>query len=467
MDFLERLNKETNITSTENGAKAYSTTGHACLDFFALGAAKRKNPRAAVDLFKCAFAEDAETAVRILFYIRDIRGGQGERDLFRYCFRWLTEHYPEIEEKVVSSIPEYGRWDDLLLCTQSPTAIKIVRRQLDIDAKAKHPSLLAKWMPSLDGRYSDVAKGWMENLGIKSERTYRRKLSKIRKKLNLFETKISQGLYNEIDYSKVSGQALRKHTKALKRHDGENIDKFYKKAIKASKKGERLIKTDAIYPYEVFDLLAKGETQAADAFWMNLPQYPLQDALVMADTSASMDGRPLQIALSLALYYAEHNQGYFHNRFLTFSARPTLQAILGNTLTEKLNNMSRTAWDMDTNISAALDAVFEAAKGSRPDEVPKTILIISDMEFNTCTEPDKTPYEANRAKWEEAGLAMPTVVFWNVDSRQNQTPAINEKGVLLISGASPSAFQFVTEGKTPLDLMMKVVNSPRYSRIQL
>lgn len=466
MDFLERLNKETNIAYTENGAKAYSTTGHACLDFFAMGAAKRKSPRQAVGLFQRALGEDAQTAVRTLFYIRDVRGGQGEREIFRYCLGYLSANAPEIAEKITPFIPEYGRWDDLLYCTDNVVAKRMVRRQLDIDAKSKHPSLLAKWMPSLDSKWHNDAKFWMESLGVKSERTYRKKLSKIRKKLNLLETKMSEKKLEEIDYSKLSGQAFRKHTKALRRGNNEKVEQFFKEAVKAAEKGEKIIKTGTVYPYEVFDLL-KQDTLAADAFWKNLPEYPLQDALVMVDTSGSMYGRPLNIALSLGLYYAERNKGYFHNRFLTFSNKPTLQAVLGSDLASKLDNMSQANWDMNTNVSAALDAVFNAAKDSRPEEVPKTILIISDMEFDSCTESDKTPYEANRAKWEEAGLTMPTVVFWNVDSRQNQTPTVNEKGVLLISGASPSAFQFVTEGKTPYELMMKVVNSDRYSQILL
>lgn len=463
MDFLGRLGKETNITSTENGAKAYSTTGHACLDFFALGAAKRKNINQAVQLFRRALAEDPQTAIRTLFYIRDIRGGQGEREIFRYCLVWLSETHPYVLNKIVNFIPEYGRWDDLLVSVPTIVSGRIIRRQLDIDAKATHPSLLAKWMPSKGPLAEELATA----IGCCSERAYRKKLSKIRKKLNLLETQMSENRWSDIEYQKLSGQAFRKHTKAFARHDHERFDEFMHRAKVSGEKGEKIIHAGTVYPYEVLDLLYDKQYVAADAFWANLPDYPLQGALVLCDTSGSMYGRPLDIAISLALYYAERNKGYFHNCFMTFSEHPELQKVLGSTLRDRLNNLSHADWDMNTNIEAALDVIFKVAQQSKPDEVPKTLLIISDMEFDQCTERDKTPYEANKAKWEAADLTMPTVVFWNVDSRQNQTPTYNEKGALLISGASPSAFKFVTEGKSPLELMMKVINSPRYNQIVL
>ena len=124
---------------------------------------------------------------------------------------------------------------------------------------------------------------------------------------------------------------------------------------------------------------------------------------------------------------------------------------------------------MNTNIERTLDTLLAAAIASGDTEnVPRVIYIISDMEFDQCaTGADETAFENAKRKWKEAGLELPTVVFWNVDARSDNVPATKfDRNVTLISGSNQNAFRFAMEGKTPEQLMHEVIDSDRYKRIK-
>lgn len=479
MNFLDRLTAETNTTTTENGAVAYKTTGSACLDFFALGGAKRQSPESAQSLFEKAFAEDKQTAVRTLFYIRDVRGGQGERKIFRACLKRLYDNNPAVFEQVAKFCAEYGRWDDILAYPDCPYVVKLVEQQLYEDAgNSQVVSLLAKWMPSENTSSKatkELARKWQKALGLKPK-TYRQLLSGIRRRIGLLEQQMSANQWQAIQYDKIPGQAFRKHTKAFERHDKERFSEFINRAknVKVDQGEKPLIKTNTIYTYEVFDMVRQGRLDEANAVWANLPDYEVGDALVMADTSGSMTGRPMSIAVSLALYFAEHNKGVFHNKFMTFSAKPELMTVCGGTLRDKMRNIEGAHWDMNTDFNLAMETILRAAWGCKPEEVPKVLYVISDMEFDMAQARRTdwygnavvdTPYHAAKTRWDAAGLPMPKLVFWNVNSHQNQVPTVNEEGVILLSGSSQSTFRYAVNGEDPMSFMNKVINSDRYKQI--
>ena len=464
MSFLDELAKQTNEAETFNGGKTNKSSP--CLDFFALGAAKRQHLEDAVLLFKKAFYDNKQTAVRTLFYIRDIRGGCGEREIFRACMKELANMDIATFERVIPFIPTYGRWDDLLALPWTNGVIELIGKQLleDLDEDNESPSLLAKWLPSENsGKKSREQAVHLYRRLDMTPREYRKTLSKLRKKLNLLESKMSAKRWAEIEYDKLPGQAFRKHLKAFRRNDEDRFTKF----LADVNKGEKKLNTEAIYPYEVFDVVKSGDLEAANTLWENLPEYGTQDALVMADVSGSMYGRPMSISVSLALYFAEMCQGVFHNKFMTFSRNPQLVEICGETLSEKLSMIEKAEWDMNTDIEKALDAVLNAAvaSGAKDEEVPKILYIISDMEFDECVS-GATALEDMKKKWADAGITMPTVVFWNCNSMQNQVAATkNEANVSLVSGASAATFEVAVAGKTPEEVMNDVVNSERYAQI--
>lgn len=470
MNYLDELQKATNRGTTENGGVTNASTLNPCLDFFALGASKRNDIESAVRLFAKAYAKDKTTALRTLFYIRDIRGGQGERDIFRACMEELSAIDPAVADSMLEFIPEYGRWDDLLHNrANNGVAVEIVKKQLLKDAKTKTPSLLGKWMPS-ENASSEVTRkaalNWAKSLGLKPAQ-YRKILSKLRKKIALLEQKMSAKEWTEIEYDKLPSQAFRKHTAAFDRNDHDRYQEF----IGAVNNGEKKVNASTVTTAEVLQNVRNGDNDSANAIWKSLDNFVPEDlnAIVVADVSGSMWGRPMDISTSLALYFAERNKGVFANKFMTFSERPRLVEVYGRTLTEKLKFIETADWGMNTNIEAVFDVLLSAAVRSGDKEnMPKVIYIISDMEFDQCaTGADETAFENAKRKWEAEGLELPTVVFWNVDARSDNSPATRfDSNVTLVSGSNQSAFRFAMEGKTPEDLMYEVVNSERYAQIK-
>lgn len=471
MSYLDQLKQTTNKnTFTENGAITNDSTLDPVLDFFSRAAAMRDRKEDTVKLFTRAFSADPQLAIRALFYIRDVRGGQGERDIFRTIVKSLPIL---IQDKIVDYVPEYGRYDDLLSFSGGGV-IALIKRQLakdEADMKIGDSiSLLAKWLPSENTSSKETrahAKAILEALELKPAQ-YRKKLSALRKYIKLLEQQMSAKEWSAIDYEKIPSQAHRKHIGAFKRNDEARYNEY----LEAVNKGEKKIKTDTLFTYEVFDLVEEGKEDTANAMWKNLPDYTKgKNALVIADVSGSMSGRPMSISVSLALYFAERNKGMFNNYFMTFSEAPQLVRVLGDTLTEKLGNIENARWDMNTNIQAAFYAILQAAidgKASQ-DEMPSILYIVSDMEFDSATEDNsETNFEHAKKMFENAGYKLPHVVFWNVDSRNDQSPAtMYDNNVTLISGSSQSTFRYALEGKTPLESMNDILNSERYSSITI
>lgn len=471
MTFLENLSTTMNMTKTENGADTYVTTNDACLDFFALGGATRKNLGLGLDLFKKAWSQDRIKAVRILFYLRDIRGGQGERDIFRACMKYVGTNYPETLTIVSPWVAEFGRYDDLFALFDvwpKDTILNMVKDQLTEDLKSKTPSLLAKWMPSENTsseKTRKLARKVRNALGA-TEKEYRKMLSKLRAKIKLVEHSLSKKEYASIEYSKIPSQAGFKYKKAFRKHDEARYEKFLENVTS----GKEKINTKTLYPYQIYKAAKNGDqnNKELDVMWNNLPDYTQdKNALVMADVSGSMSGDPMSISVSLALYFADKNKGYFKNHFITFSAEPKLQKVEGKTIKEKMNSIEKENWDMNTDMYKVFKVlVMTAQRNSVPtSEMPETIYIISDMEFDEATQ-GKTNYQAIADLFKDTEYRIPNLVFWNVEARNKQVPVgKNEHGVVLVSGFSPSIFKMVVENKTPLELMDSVINSERYAKI--
>jgi hypothetical protein len=487
MSFLTALQAEgTKNARTANGAVTHSTSTNAVLDFFALAGAMRNNVNQAKTLFRKAYAEDRQLAVRALFYLRDVRGGQGERDLFRTLFRELIRMDRATAENVFSYIPEYGRWDDVvsLYGNMGSVATSLIQGQFLADINdyelGKSVSLMGKWLPSENASSANsrvMARQIATDLEL-SFREYRKATVKLRKYIGLLEQKMSEQDWDAIDYGKLPSQASRKHVKAFKRHDEDRYDAFLTSVLS----GESKMNAGTVATYEVLDVVRKGNDKAANAIWSSLPDYTNgSNALVVADTSGSMyswgwtgnksntSATPLDVSTSLALYFAEHNTGPFQGYFLTFSERPELVKVAGKTLTEKLAHISRAHWGMSTNIEALFDLILSSAQkaGANAEDIPKVLYIVSDMEFNSVRGGgNETNYEAAKRKFNAAGFELPHVVFWNVNATNTNVPATAAaNNVTLVSGLSQSTFRYVLEGKTPVDSMLDILNGERYEQI--
>jgi len=486
--MLKQLKQEANIAYTENGAVAYLTTGSDCLDFFAkIGALRRERNTKIIDRFNRAWAESPDLAIKTLFFARDIRGGIGERRVFRVLLRYIGNMYADSVRKNIEFIAEYGRFDDLLVLLDTrckADALELIKKQFDQDMYAlkcgRKVSLLGKWLPSVNASSKEtvrLGKIIARSLGL-GEKQYRKSLSTLRSAINVLEINLCEKDYS-FDYSKQPSQAMLKYRNAFIRND----DKRYFAFLEAVSKGKAKINASTLLPYEIITpllfnrrgYLSEKEQLSLDAMWIAQDDFTNdENALVVVDGSGSMYSAfnpvPASVALSLGIYFAERNKGAFHNHFITFSKNPRLIEIKGTTITEKVKYCESYNEIANTDIMKVFMLILDTAVKNRlyQRELPATLYIISDMEFDSCTNnADANNFEYAKAEFEAYGYKLPRVVFWDVACRnQHQPVKVNEQGVALISGASPRVFSLLKAGSiTPFEFMLEILNSERYKKI--
>jgi hypothetical protein len=464
-----------NTTLTENGAVTNKSTTSPLLDFFGLGAALRTRTEVdIVALFEKAFNESELLALKTLFYIRDVRGGQGERRTFRIILKWLANNHPNIVKKNFLNVPEYGRFDDLLVLLDTPLKdhlLDYIDEKLSEDVTAERPSLLAKWLPSINTSSKETvaqARVIAKRLGL-NEKTYRKTLAKLRKKLDVVERKMCANKWTSIKYQNVPSRASTIYRKAFARHDQDGYTEFLQKV----EKGEAKINAATLYPYDIVGRISNGEDdKTLDLQWKALPDYLAENphkGIVVADTSGSMMGLPINVSVSLAIYFAERNVGPFKDVFLTFSSSPTFHTLNGRTISEKVKNLDSGGWGQSTNLQATFELILNTAIRHKvpKKDMPEVVYIVSDMEFNYCTQ--GTNLDGIKEKYKAAKYKMPKLVFWNVNARNNQAPVtVDDKGTCLVSGASPSILKTVLSGKTmtPYGVMLETINAERYNAVK-
>lgn len=484
--MLEFLKKEANLTHTENGATTYLSTQSECLDLFAtIGALRRESDEEITDRFLRAYAENADLAMKTLFFARDVRGGIGERRVFRVILKWLAANEPQSLEKNLPYIAEYGRWDDLLALMGTACedkALHLIRQQLHVDLAAMEAgdsiSLLGKWLPSVNASNSNTihqAKRIARSMGM-NDAQYRKMLSALRAKICIIENNLREKDYT-FDYSKQSSKAMFKYRKAFMRNDAERYSAFMNRVAE----GTEQLHIGTLMPYEIIQpFFVNGgvddeERKAIDTTWKAQENFAKdENALVVIDGSGSMYGGadpvPATVAISLGICYAERNTGAFHNHFITFSENPRLVEIKGRDIFEKVRYCSRFNEVANTNIQRVFELILKTAVKNRvpQKDMPTKIYIISDMEFDYCTEDcSLTNFEYAQNLFAEYEYQLPEVVFWNVASRNRQQPVtVNDRGVALVSGCNARIFSMLKAGiLSPYAFMMDVLGSERYAPI--
>lgn len=485
MNFVENLRKAAAFTRTENGAIALNTTGDACLDLFGtVGSLREAEDNRIHTLFAEAYRENPLTATRIAFYARDIREGLGERKTFRTFLKYMAKNHPEALRQNLDLVGVFGRYDDLYCLIGTPLEDNmwaVMKDQFEEDLenleKGNAISLLAKWIKTADAssvRTRRLGIMTANKLGY-SVYDFKRIVRRMRKHINVVECLMSADRWDEIKYSEVPGRAMMIYRRAFARHDKERFTAFVNKAVK----GEEKINSATIYPYDIVQkILFQGESSnVLEAQWNQLPNYVAEgtNAIIMADVSGSMTcsgGRPLATSIGLAIYFAERNRGAYHNLFMTFSADPKVVVLKGETLEQKIANVHKAEWGMNTNLEAAFEKVLYIAVSNHTprSELPKSIIVISDMEIDYCGSGEWTFYDKMARKYRNYGYEIPNVIFWNVNSHSNVFHADkNRKGVQLCSGQSVTTFQQLMSciGYTPVELMNSVINSERYDCIKV
>lgn len=458
---------------TANGMKARATSASAVLDFF--GKAGSSRGTALTKEFTAALTDNQDLAVRALLWTRDIRSGAGERKQFRDLLVALEAQNPELAGKLMHKVPLLGRWDDLFVY-QDP----INRRkafEMYADALRNGDGLAAKWAPREKSTKSAIANELMRAMGM-TPRMYRKTLAA---STQVVETAMCAKRWEGINFSHVPSVASARYQKAFGRNAGEAYSAYLRELQKPESERDPKVKINAgaVYPYDVVKSVVKGNAAVADEQWKALPNYVGNARIMpMVDVSGSMGSlrystgtvQPIDVSVSLGLYLSEKNTSDFKDMFLTFSGSPKLE-ILKGTLSQRVAQLERAHWQMNTNLHAAFEEILRVAvKGKvAQKDMPEMLLILSDMQFDACTRFDDSAMQMISRKYIEAGYTVPKIVFWNLSPYGNgNTPVrFDDKGVCHVSGFSPAIMKSVLsvedlEDFTPFNIMVKTLMNERY-----
>ena len=515
-ELKEQIEKGNNLVRTENGAIGHATTGKNLVDLnFRVPSMRGGLTAKDVEQFRSALRENLEYAVKWLFFVRDIRGGLGERDTFVRFYQTLAEENIEVAVALLPLIAEYGRWKDLVDVAFGgkdriqKEAFKVIEKQLKEDVlnhtNGKPISLLAKWMPSINASSSSRVKAIyiINHLGMNMA-SYRKMLSKLRKHLDVTEVKTCGNKWGEIDYNKVSSNANLRYSGAFLKHDETRRREYLNELMKPNSSAK--MNASDLYPHEIWHKYTDAarrnywsyrspveEDLALEGMWKNLKDLgSCGNTMCVCDGSGSMctaipntSASAIDVSRSLSVYFAERCTGEFKDQFIEFSSNPQFIDLRGfNTLAEKINHVQKFDDCSNTDIEKVFRIILHTAvkNNMTQEDMPERILIISDMEFDhattqgsghwdwnsqKCTYGFSTLFDSIRKDYESAGYKLPRLVFWNVNSRTNTIPVTeNEAGVALISGFSVNLLKMVVSGETdPWFILKETLDSERYKVI--
>ena len=428
-----------NYTTTTNGAVTNKTSGKECLDLFQrIGNMRYADRLYILEEFQTAFKDDKELATQVLFWARAARIGSGERKTFHTILSEIGKTSPDFISDNVKTIAELGYWKDLIEYFHIPKVISVFAQ-----AVREKDRLACKWAPRKCAELRD-------ELGF-TNREYRKWLKRYSETV---EQKMSQEHWDDINYSSVPGSAMRKYYGAFEKQDGIRFDGW--KNDKDSKAS-----VSATYPHEV---LKCNDEALADKLWDNLPDFleeSEENILPMIDTSGSMYGEPLAIAISLGMYLAERSKGEFKDMFLSFSENPELVKIVGDNVQERLSNIAEYSdWGMNTDFEKAYMHILRLAKKHNvmKDSMPSMLLVLSDMQFDE-SQRGVTHFEHMKEEYEKAGYELPKIVFWNLDCLPGTPAECSDDSVAMVSGYSPSIMKAILNAEefNPLSIMMEAL----------
>ena len=470
-----------NSTTTANGAISNKSSLNASLDLFSMGVScdlARKE-----ELIIKALVSNPVEAIKVAFYLRDARGGQGNKDSLRILNKVILEKLSSYDDfmagyyKLLPYIPEIGSWKDVYQLygknqVLDALILDLVSKNIDVSSKImSNNNLMFKWFPLQSKLHKDLA-----TYTGKSIKEIRQLVVRNRQTV---ETKMCAGQWHEIEYSHVPSVAFKKYTKAFKINDSSRFEQFLNKA----NAGEVKVNASVLYPHDLAKIALRSryhsgtEVKAADAQWKNLPNYVTtpMNILPIIDVSGSMScavpgtqAQAINISIGLGLYFAEHNHGEYKDVWVNFSDRPKVQVLKGNSLSERVQNLDYNDWGMSTNIQAVFDLIIKTSAKS-PQNAPKVLLIISDMEFNSCGS-RTTNYELAKQKFSAAGMEVPLIIFWRVNVAVAQQPVtMHDTGTMLINGYSPAIMKLICEMNTselnnitPYNMMLKAIEKYNY-----
>jgi hypothetical protein len=490
-------------TTTENGMAAHSSTGSACLDFFA--SVVRDTPSAkVVDLFRTAYLENPYLALQILMNLRDCIGdGKQEKRVSFDALAFLKTWKPRTYLKNLKGFTDVGCYKDLLvldsMCRHPLVAdpeLKLMAAALKmnkaiLDARLVQPmiggggaaapaqvkeslNLSPKWAPTegcKDDKNMKAAERLAAILGV-SKRDYRVEyLTPQRREVDVLERHQSLGTWDKIYLPGVPATAARKQKKAFMKH----LPEKYTAYLAAVQAGKSKMNSKGIQPHELVRTYLKyGAVSPVDAA-VDAQWKALEDRLAAAgafegctpicDVSGSMSGVPMEVSIAMGILVSSLSKGRFKNRVITFSAVPQWHTIVGETLGKKVSSLSRAAWEMNTDFIAVFKMLLTEATtyGLTPEQMPKKILVFTDMQFDAATDAGsyKTAHAEVVSMYTAAGYTVPDIVFWNLRDTKTSFPVRKDTpGVALMSGFSAEMLKLLMDNApmTPYSMMLRAVS---------
>lgn len=493
---FEGIKHASSLTTTDNGDLAHSTTYDNNLDFFFSTPMYLGNPEQAVTDFVKAFTQNKALAIKNLFYLRDIKGGQGIRTGFRAVLSWLAQNEPVLLNELLPHVVTFGRWDDILHLALKDqgyhefaitSVSNFVDTQLANDLanaeQGKPISLLAKWLPKVNSKSPAVRKlgyRWANILYGGDLVAYRLTLKGLREHYNLVETNLSTKTYGKISYESVPAKASVKYRKAFHRNDAERYLGYLTSLadgsnVVAKEKLAERVKT--LYPYEIIRMLGGSEDTLAEEMWSALPSGDevKGNTLVVYDGSSSMgvmlpksSATVAEVAQSLAIYTSERVSAPFKDKVIEFSRNPQFIDFEGcDSLSDKVNRLRSFSKAENTDISKVYDLIFEASLNAKPEDYLDKVLIVTDCQFDPTSNHDwqgvsvnTSTYEVVKRKFAEAGIPMPTIVYWNLNVNRVTFPTTDIDNVMLVSGFSANVMSELMKGNvvTAVDVMLSALD---------
>ena len=500
--FEKAMSFTRTYTRTENGAVSLSTPdpsgiseGRVSLFFKAI---RGIDDTKLYEYLQKSLEEDLIDTFIITFNCRDPRGGKGERDIGRKLLKYLFMHKPVEFSKVFHLIPEYGRWDDLLLLFPKATiaktqthknvqdeVVKFFCEKLKEDIRHMHDgkpvSICAKWAPTegdVEDKLYHVVDTICEHLDI-TKRMYRKEyIVPLRSYLQIVEVYMSTNKWDLIQYSKVPSHAMKNLKKAFEKHSPEAFTAWKESLVK----GEVKVNAKVLHPHELIrEIRTKGSSdEVTESQWKVLEDEAeklgvLEDVCVVCDTSGSMqmpNHLPLDISVALGILISKLTKGPFNGHVITFEENPRFIKIEYGSLYDRYYQLASIPWGGSTNLQATFDMILERGKIFKLTnaDMPKRLIIISDMQFNYVEgRSTLTNFQEIERKYAESNYTRPQLVFWNVNGKSEDFPVdVNDNGTCLVSGSSPAILKSIISAKTftSYAILKEELDSKRYKKIK-
>lgn len=483
--FVREATMGTNAR-TENGALSYSSIGTELLDQFAkAGTYRGRNINDVFAQQSALWVENPEDALKFPFYLRmitrktkmfdaeteTVQRGQGARDEAFKRLLWIANYHPEVFYKNLWVLPLVGSWKDLWVLLSMDDSLnkkeffKVMAMGINNDY---HRELVKKYMPRIRAnklcntewakKTNRLAKEFCNFVGW-TAKDYR--IFKSTGKAHEFQRIICARLYDNLNFKTIPGKALLNLVSGnfLQKHGLEEKYMTWLKTQPVAKfNGYPYELAMKMYPYRgryYGSCIPMPATLkfTLDKQFANLIETAKSDGGAIKgnvwcalDTSGSMTSpisrnsntSAFDVAVGLGIYFSTLNEGAFHKNVIMFDNTSEVIHLKGDFTDMYQQITSRRDAMGGTNFQSVIDEIVRIRKKNPNiplEDYPTTLLVVSDMQFNSTADYWTTPTpEDDATNYEEAKAKLSKVfpkewvndfkfVWWHVNGRTTDFPS--------------------------------------------